>query len=55
MTKAQLNRLEKIRQRWMGFEYKGQADYDVRFLLKLLLGKDPNYVEKADETNNSRK
>lgn len=47
MTKEE--RVETIRQRWMKFEYKGQADHDVRFLLTLVTGSDPDYTwEIAD-------
>lgn len=41
-------RVENIRRRWLRFEYKGQADYDVRLMLKLILGKDPNYEKEEN-------
>lgn len=43
-------RIEKIRQSWLRFEYGlGQADHDVRFLLTQLTGKDPNHIKERQE------
>jgi len=41
---TQQERVTIILKRWMSFYYKGQADHDVRFLLRLLLNNDPDFV-----------
>ena len=47
MTEKQKERIQYIKERWLRFGYGlGQADHDIRFLLRMITGKDPDADDK---------